>query len=347
MENKLIVEYVWIGGNNELRSKTRVLSTNDNLDIYKNPEKLPKWNYDGSSTCQAEGHDSEVIIIPRRVFKCPFRKGDNLLVMCDCYDAKGNSLKTNNRKWAKSLFDEKLEEKPWYGIEQEFFMINTKTGLPVGFIDHNVNNKLNPEKQGQYYCSVGANNAHGRKMIEHAMNNMLYAGIDVSGINAEVAVGQWEYQVGPVEGIDAGDQLWMSRYILERTGEEYDIKIEYHPKPLLGDWNGSGCHTNYSTKKMREEGGIEEILKVMPLLLEKHEEHMKLYGSDNQLRMTGKHETASFDKFTYGRANRGASVRIGNSIYEEGKGYFEDRRPSSNMDPYLVIGKIFETTCLI
>jgi glutamine synthetase len=176
----------------------------------------------------------------------------------------------------------------------------------------------------------------------------LYAGLTVSGINAEVAPEQWEYQIGPCTGIEYGDQMWISRYILERTAEEFNVHINYHPKPLGkgADWNGSGGHTNYSTKKMREENGLDHILEAIKKLESKHEEHMTAYGKDNRDRLSGRHETASYDRFSSGVANRGASIRIGNNVYQERKGYFEDRRPASNMDPYLVTSMMFKTTCL-
>ena len=338
---KMVVEYVWIGGNGELRSKSRVLNHKLNMSL----NDIPNWNYDGSSTEQAEGKDSEVNIIPRRICKCPFRKGDNLIVLCDTYNHEMKPLETNTRYNADIIFSQKKEEEPWYGIEQEFFLYYAKTNKPLGF---NGETCETPNKQGQYYCSIGAKNSFGRDIMDEALNNMIYAGLTVSGINAEVAPGQWEYQIGPVEGIDAGDQMWISRYILERTAEKYNVYIEYHPKPLgeNADWNGSGCHTNYSTKSMREEKGIEHIFKAIDKLSKKHLEHMKVYGKDNHMRMSGKHETSSYNKFTFGRANRGASVRIGNGVYNENKGYFEDRRPASNMDPYLVTSIIFKTTCL-
>jgi glutamine synthetase len=343
MSDKIIVEYVWIGGSNELRSKARVLSKNDYLN--QDPSKLPDWNYDGSSTEQAEGKLSEVMIRPIRVCRCPFRRNDNLIVLCDAYDPGWNPIPTNTRYNANVHFNTKLDEIPWFGIEQEFFLINAKTKRPLGFNDEVASN---PTKQGQYYCSVGTGNAFGRQIMDEALDNMIYAGLNVSGINAEVAPGQWEYQIGPATGIDAGDQMWLSRYILERTAEKYNVIIEYHPKPLgeNADWNGSGLHTNFSTKKMRESGGIDVIVEAIEKLKEKHYEHMMIYGKDNELRMSGKHETASFHNFTSGVANRGASVRIGNSVYAQGQGYFEDRRPASNADPYLVTSKIFKTTCL-
>ena len=334
---KTIVEYIWIGGKNELRSKTKVM----NEEVYS-IDNLSNWNYDGSSTLQASGDDSEVIIKPRALFNDPFRGNNHKLVLCDTYTVSDIPLENNHRHWANELFEQKLEEEPWFGLEQEYFMVDIKTGLPIGY---------NPEKtQGQYYCSVGAENAFGRIIAEKHLNACIFAGVKVSGINAEVAPGQWEYQIGPCVGIEQGDHLWMARYLLQRIGEIHGVSINIDTKPLKGDWNGSGCHSNYSTKNMREGNGnksglmyIEEAIEKLSL---KHDEHMKLYGSGNEERMTGAHETASFDKFSHGIANRGASVRIGNENYKNQKGYFEDRRPGSNCDPYLVTGIMFKTTCL-
>ena len=348
--DKIIAEYIWLGGNNELRSKVRVLNVTNKLWLNNgdfNLDFLPKWNYDGSSTGQALGNDSEVIIIPRRVFPCPFREKPNVLVMCDTYKPNGTPLENNHRNNAVEIFNTNQYEKPWYGMEQEFFLMDNKTKLPLG-----VDSLEEMTPQGQYYCSVGSKNAFGRDIIDEHLNKCINAGITISGTNAEVAPGQWEYQVGPVEGIDAGDQLWMSRYILERTCEKYDVYVDWEPKPLLGDWNGSGCHVNFSTVSTREgnnelnKNGLNFIYEYISKLEQNHDMHMKLYGSGNELRMTGLHETASYDTFNYGVANRGASVRIGNDVYAEKKGYFEDRRPSSNMDPYIVTSIIYKTCCL-
>lgn len=337
MSKKIIAEYVWIGGNGELRSKARTLDSKCT--------KLPEWNYDGSSTNQALGHDSEVILKPKATFSCPFRKGGNILVLCDTYTNDNTPLKTNTRFEANRLFQKALYEFPWFGLEQEFFIIDKQTNKPLG-----MSKNLSTMKQGQYYCSVGAENAFGRQIIEELYNACLYAGLNISGINAEVAPAQWEYQIGPCTGIDAGDQLWISRYILYRIAEKYNVSINLEPKPLKGDWNGSGCHANYSTKSMREGyhkyTGLDIINKAIKKLSLKHKEHMRVYGEGNEARMTGKHETASYDTFSYGVANRGASVRIPYLTLKNKQGYFEDRRPSANMDPYLVTSILFKTTVL-
>ena len=342
MDNKIVAEYIWLGGNGELRSKARTIISD--VEIY-DLEHLPEWNFDGSSTGQAPGQDSEVIIKPCSKYKCPFRQGNNILVMCDTYKPDGTPLDNNHRIWAKKIFDQKLEEEPWYGIEQEYFIYDNNTKKPLGFPLVN-----EPDPQGQYYCSVGSDNAFGRELVETHYEYCLLAGLSISGVNAEVAPGQWEYQIGPVEGILAGDQLCISRYILHRLSEKYSWYINFEPKPISGDWNGSGCHTNYSTKSMREEldnkSGLEIINDAVKKLSLKHDEHMKLYGTGNELRMTGKHETAKFNEFSSGIANRGASIRILNETIKNGCGYFEDRRPSSNMDPYLVTGILFKTTVI-
>jgi len=327
-----IIEYIWIGGNNELRSKARVLSS-DNLNVTL--DDIPEWNYDGSSTEQAEGHYSEIILKPRNLFNCPFRGKHNYLVMCDTYYPNGEPLSNNHRHHANNFFNQHLDEEPWYGLEQEYFMLDIHTNLPLGF-EHAVS-------QGQYYCSVGSTNAFGRQIADEHMELCLYAGISISGVNAEVAPGQWEFQVGPCEGIDAGDQLWVARYILQRLSEKYSVKIDFHPKPLQGEWNGSGCHTNFSTKKMRNKNGYDTILAAIEKLAENHEEHMEVYGHNNELRMTGNHETSNFNLFSHGVGNRCTSVRIPTLTYRDKKGYFEDRRPASNCDPYLVTQKILKT----
>lgn len=339
-EDKILAEYVWVDAVGNTRSKTRTLPASKGESV----DKLPKWNFDGSSTDQAPGDDSEVILKPQRIFKDPFRPrsdgSPNILVMCDTYTPSGEPLPTNTRAFAEKYFAGNEDQEIWFGLEQEFTLFNLDERTPLGWPEGGMPSR----EQGPYYCGVGPENAFGRAITDSVYKACLYAGIEISGVNGEVMPGQQEYQVGPCVGIDAGDQLMMSRYILQRVCEDYQVYCTLHPKPIVeGDWNGAGMHTNVSTKSMRDEGGLEEIKQAIYKLGEKHQEHIDIYGEGNELRLTGKFETASIEDFSYGVANRGASVRIGRDTLAEGKGYFEDRRPSSNADPYLVTGKIMST----
>jgi len=317
-------------------------------------EDLPDWNYDGSSTGQAPGEDSEVMIKPQAIYHDPFRGGNHVLVMCDTYTPKGVPIPTNTRKPAADIFAQKPEEIPWFGIEQEYTLF--KDGVPLGWPKSTARTYGGPTTQigfpgpqGPYYCSVGSDVAFGRPIIEEHFDVCLKAGLIISGINGEVLPGQWEFQVGPCVGIDSGDQMWMARYFLHRVCEKYGVVASFEPKPIKGDWNGSGCHTNFSTKAMREQDGSLDsiIIPHMKKLEARHKEHIANYGKGNEERLTGKHETASMERFTYGIANRGASVRIPNATAMAKKGYYEDRRPASNMDPYVVTGMVFQTTCIL
>ena len=337
-----IVEYVWIDGDYNLRSKSRVFNKeiNELTDI-------TKWNFDGSSTNQSSCNDSEVTIKPCALFNDPFRKDHHKMVLCDTYNKEDINLTTNNRLWAKTIFDKKLDEEPWFGLEQEYFLTDIITGLPLGYP---TTNDILSLGQQQYYCSIGCANTFGRNIVDEHLVHCIYAGINISGINAEVAPGQWEFQIGPCLGIEQGDHLWMARYILHRLSEKYKVGINIEPKPLKGIWNGSGCHANYSTKAMREgttnKSGMDFINEAVNKLEKVHEKHMNLYGKNNKERLCGKNETAMYNTFTHGIGSRDTSIRIGYETYENGKGYFEDRRPSSNCDPYLVTGLLFETTVL-
>ncbi|KAF8107347.1 hypothetical protein N665_0123s0038 [Sinapis alba] len=337
--DRIIAEYIWIGGSGiDLRSKSRTLEK-----PVEDPSELPKWNYDGSSTGQAPGEDSEVILYPQAIFRDPFRGGNNILVICDTYTPAGEPIPTNKRARAAEIFSNKKVngEIPWFGIEQEYTLlqpnVNWPLGWPVGAY---------PGPQGPYYCGVGAEKSWGRDISDAHYKACLYAGINISGTNGEVMPGQWEFQVGPSVGIEAGDHVWCARYLLERITEQAGVVLTLDPKPIEGDWNGAGCHTNYSTKSMREDGGFEVIKKAILNLSLRHMEHISAYGEGNERRLTGKHETASIDQFSWGVANRGCSIRVGRDTEKKGKGYLEDRRPASNMDPYIVTSLLAETTLL-
>ena len=333
-------EYVWIGGNGgDLRCKTKTLE--------KAPASvadLPLWNYDGSSTNQAPGTNSEVILHPKAIYPDPFRGGKNILVLCDTYTPGGEALPTNTRKGALEVMEKAKDLVPWFGIEQEYTLFEGDGRTPFGWPSGGF-----PGAQGPYYCGAGAHSAYGRYIADAHYRCCLFAGLAISGINAEVMPGQWEYQIGPSVGIDSGDEMVISRYLMLRVCEAFGVIVSFDPKPIPGDWNGAGCHTNFSTKPMREEGGYAEIIKACDRLGAPGvpEKHMAAYGEGNERRLTGLHETASMSDFSYGVADRGASLRIPTAAEKDGKGYFEDRRPSSNMCPYRVTSMMVQTCCEI
>ncbi|XP_071097223.1 glutamine synthetase-like [Haliotis cracherodii] len=339
-DEKVQVEYIWIDGSGEgIRAKCRTLDFNP-----KSPEECPVWNFDGSSTEQAEGRDSDRYLQPVAIFKDPFRRGNNKLLMCSVYDHKFKPVKTNLRHTCKAVMEKAKAEEPWFGIEQEYTLLDYDK-YPFGWPK-----KGFPGPQGPYYCGVGANKVYGRDIVEAHYRACLYAGIEIAGCNAEVMPAQWEFQVGPCLGISMGDHLWVARYLLHRVAEDFGVIVTFDPKPMSGDWNGAGAHTNYSTKSMREDGGLKFIEDAIDKMAPRHADHIVVYdprgGKDNERRLTGKHETSSIHDFSAGVANRGASVRIPRQVAEEGKGYLEDRRPSSNCDPYAVTEALVKTTIL-
>lgn len=326
-----ILEYVWIGGKNELRSKTRVITSDLKID----PNHIPEWSYDGSSTWQTENEgNTEIILKPCAVFKDPLRNiknGKCYIVLCDTYYLDGKPTPTNHRHSAEKVFKERLELEPWFGLEQEYFII----------FPHQQDIRLTIP--GYHYCGTNINN-YERFIAEEHFKSCIEVGICISGINAEVSKCQWEFQIGPCQDITAGDNLIIARYLLERIAEKNGAVIDYSPKPNK-NINGSGCHINFSTNSTRKKDGIHKINTYIERLKNKHSEHIKVYGEDNQLRLTGKHETSSYDFFSWGIGTRNNSIRIPNHVASLGFGYLEDRRPASNIDPYLTTSILFTTCC--
>lgn len=338
-EDRVMCEYLWVDGSGEgIRSKCRTLDFEP-----KHPKECPVWNYDGSSTYQAEGSNSDMYLHPVAIFRDPFRRDPNKLVLCEVFKYNKKPAETNQRKTCNEVMEQAKDKKPWFGIEQEYTLLDTD-GHPFGWPKNGF-----PGPQGPYYCGVGANKVYGRDIIEAHYRACLYAGVKIAGCNAEVMPAQWEFQVGPCEGIDMGDHLWIGRYLLHRVAEDFGVVVTLDPKPIEGDWNGAGAHCNYSTLQMREDGGIKYIEDAIEKLSKHHVRHIKAYdpkeGKDNERRLTGFHETSSIHDFSAGIANRGASIRIPRQVAEEKKGYLEDRRPSSNCDPYAVTEVIVRTTC--
>lgn len=325
-KNFFIYTYIWLDGYTpepNLRGKDKILEGEVAL------KDLPIWNFDGSSTKQAKGHFSDCLLRPVKMIIDPAR-ARSFLVFCEVLNPDGTPHISNTRaelsKWDNTG--------NWFGLEQEYVLMSG--GRPLGFPE---DPKLFPKPQGEYYCAVGTENVSGREIMEEHTELCLQAGIPLTGTNAEVLLGQWEFQLFGQNGAsDTGDLFWLARYLLIRTAETYGLSVSFHPKPLVkGDWNGSGLHTNFSTKSMREKGGRELFARIYKTFEKNHKLHIAQYGSDNHLRLTGKHETQSINTFSTGVADRGASIRIPLTTDKKMKGYLEDRRPASNGDPYKIL----------
>jgi len=332
-----IAEYIWVAGQNtysDLRSKfkTMTISIDSPLSDY------PIWNFDGSSTGQNIGEDTEILIKPVALYPHPFL--DNAkAVLCECFYPDGTPTKDNTRNLAAQLFAANAALEPCYGLEQEYVIMG-KDGRPIGWPQGGY-----PGPQGPYYCGNGVH-VVGREIALEHYQICLRIGLRLSGVNMEVMPGQWEFQVGPCFGIEAADHLVMARWVYLRIGEKYGISISYESKPVAGDWNGSGCHTNYSTKEMRAEGGLAKILDTVQNRLSKTVlQDIPFYGNDNNKRLTGKHETSKLNEYTFGFGTRHTSIRIPNETKKNNRGYYEDRRPCASIDPYLVTARVFISSC--
>lgn len=330
---KFKLEYIWLDGYKptpNLRGKTLIKE----FDAFPTLDQLPNWGFDGSSTLQAEGSSSDCVLKPVAAYPDPERK-NGVLVLCEVMMPDAKTPHPSNTR--ASILD---DDGAWFGFEQEYFFY--QNGRPLGFPDAGF-----PAPQGPYYCGVGFSNVGtiARKIVEEHLDICLAAGINHEGINAEVAKGQWEFQVFGKGSRKAADEIWLARYLLQRLTEKYGIDVEYHCKPLGDtDWNGSGMHANFSTEYMREVGGKAYFEDLMAAFAEARADHIAVYGPDNHMRLTGKHETASIHQFSYGVADRGASIRVPHSfVNNDYKGYLEDRRPNSQGDPYQIASQILKT----
>lgn len=330
---KTQVEYVWLDGGKTqcLRSKTKIVAGE-----VKKLSDVETWGFDGSSTNQAEGHSSDCGLKPAFMIEDPLRGNGNKIVLCEVMNADGTPHPSNTRARCVESNKKYTREEFWFGIEQEYTLF--QDGRPLGWPEVGF-----PAPQGPYYCGVGANRVFGREIIEAHTQMCMDAGLSIWGTNAEVMPGQWEFQVGPLGPVAVGDELWMARWLLSRIGEEYDVSVSLAPKPIPGDWNGTGAHTNVSTKATRSLGGLKAIEEACKKLEKRHEEHIAVYGEENDKRLTGRHETCDIHTFRWGVSHRGASIRIPLYTAEAKKGYFEDRRPAANMDPYKVVTALMET----
>ena len=321
------LEYLWLDGctPTQIRYKTKVVKE------FGKSNEAPIWGFDGSSTEQADGNNSDCVLKPVRVYPNPLETNSSI-ILCEVWNVDDTPHESNTRRLLEETITDDIDE--WVGFEQEYTLF--KGGKPYGWPSVG-----QPPPQGDYYCGRNI----GEKVSREHMNACIEAGISICGTNAEVMLGQWEYQIGAGGSIHMSDDLWVARWLLERICEEHELVISLHPKPIQGDWNGAGCHTNFSTKEMRGDGGYDEILEACEKLSKNPQEHIDAYGQDNDQRLTGLHETCSITEFRYGVSDRGASIRIPWQVKRDKKGYLEDRRPASNCDPYVVSQKLIETIC--
>lgn len=350
-----ILEYIWLDGyahnpehsNDVANIRSKIKVTDKSISCLGD---IPNWSFDGSSTRQAEGHKSDCVLKP--VFYCinPLKVmnrqvclfPDSHIVLCEVFNADGSPHASNSRHKLVKSWEKYKHNKMWFALEQEYAIYDQYGEKPYGWPD-----KGFPAPQGRYYCGVGADVAWGREISDEHLEACLFAGLPISGTNAEVMPSQWEYQIGPAEAPAIADQHWISRFLLNRIAEKYNGTIKLSPKPVRGDWNGTGCHINFSTKEMRNRLTMEDVHTICIALETNKKNHLDVYGKGNRDRLTGKHETCSIDQFRYGESDRGASIRIPPGILQAGKGYLEDRRPAANIDPYEACEAILSTVCSV
>ncbi len=328
-------EYIWIDGTEptaQMRSKTRILDDGDDAPI---------WGFDGSSTNQAPGSNSDCVLQPVFQTPDPIRGGDDVLVLCEVLLPESmEPHPTNTRAGAVEVAEKFADQDMWFGLEQEYTFF--KSGRPLGWPESGV---YYPAPQGPYYCGIGATEISGRDIVEAHTSACLDAGLKISGTNAEVMLGQWEFQIGPAGPVEVGDHMWMARYLLYRIAEDFGVDASISAKPIKGDWNGAGCHTNFSTKAMRE--GYDAIIAACEAMGApgKPEEHLEGYGHGYEERLTGLHETAHFSEFRYGVSDRGASIRIPWQVAQGQEGLRRGSASQRQHRPYVVSRLITNTVC--
>ncbi|KAG7487160.1 glutamine synthetase-like [Solea senegalensis] len=325
------VTYVWINEDKEnLLSKTRTLQQEP-----AGIRDIPEWD-------TASNALNEQILVPVRMFRDPFTLDPNKLVLCEVLTDKYVPTGNSQRSPCVKVREEVKEFEPWFGMEQEYMLCGSD-GKPYG-----------QPAQGWKFrgvsCAVGSDNVYGRDISICHYRACLYAGVKIGGTNSETLGSQWEFQVGPCEGTELGDHLWMARYILHRVCEDFDAVASLDVKPADESSATSGCHINFSTKEMRSEGGLQYIEGAISRLSKHHSQHLSVYdphgGADNKRRLTGQKTTSEFNKFSSAVGRRDVSVRIPGHVFRKGCGYFEDRRPAANCDPFSVIKALLET-CLL
>ena len=355
----VLADYVWKTPQG-YRWKTRVFDDTFKLNESVKPT-FPIWDFNGDSTGQfnetsetsetSETTETSTEMVLTPVFVCndPIRPGYNhpkhgknfhsgFIVLCEVTYQNEKPVRGCNRQWAKTVFDANIDKDPKFGMKQEYYIFDPRTQTPMGFKDNK-----SIRKQGHYYARMGENN--GRGIAEKHMEMCLSAGINISEMNANVGPSQWTYNIGFCTGIEASDQLMVSRYLLERICEASCVAISWHPKPVIGEWNGSGCHVMYGTKYTRcevenESDGYNYIKQTINNLEAKHSEMLLTFSDGNRTRLDGNNDSSLLDKFTWGVGTYNKSVSVPCQVMKSKKGYIIDMRPGADMDPYLTTATI-------
>lgn len=342
--DSFILEYIWIDGRGNLRSKYRTAfpKFDSYADAAHNYIAVKDWNYHDSSTYQASTENTEIALIPVAYYLNPFfEQGRAFLILCKTYNADGSPTNTNFRHDAEKLFESSTSHylDPYFRINQEYFIIQssgTTNFAPLCSYE---------QPQPDYYCGVG--NVTLRNLAEKHYQYCLNAHLKISAVNAEMEPTQWQFQIGPSSKISASDELWVARYILVKLSEEFRVCICFKPKSLPNPSNSSSLHlhTSFSTQETRDaqnQNGLKCIYQYIDRLSKKHTEHICIYGH-NSNRV---HSGSDYHTFSFASGYRGNNICIPKSVLKAGCGYLEDMRPASNADPYRVTAAIFSTACL-
>lgn len=344
-DDAVFCTYVFVDGTLErTRCKTRTLDFEP-----KSAEECPEWTFCALASYQwpDAGPKSEAYLSPVALFRDPFLKGRNKLVLCEVLQHDRSPMKTNTRRSCLNAMNKAKDQQPWFGIEQEY-VVTEKDGHPVDW-PRDAKHKI--KALGPYCYGVGADVTSGRYISDAHYKACTYAGVKMAGTNCEGVLSQWEYQVGPLEGVDAADHLWMSRYILDRVAEDFGVLVSLDPMPYPpGNWLGSAMHTNFSTKAMRSDGGVSAIRAAIEKLKSNADADLAKYDTArvkrNKLRVGSGMYTTPLEQFTADECSKEVSVRIPRTVVDAGKGYLEERRPGGNADPYTVCETIVRTVCL-
>jgi glutamine synthetase len=345
------VEYLWLDAKHHTRSKMRTLylSHDEAADIsLDDPASalrvIPRWEFDGGATGQATAGGRECVLEPVHAIRHPFPLRPlsipTWLVMCELRIGSGRIHPTDTRAMTRHSFENSAvirDQRALFSAEQEFFFFDKATKAPHGWT---IKSTL---PRDEYYCGVNRSLKVEREIINELYEKCLACDIPICEASQEVSPAQWKYRIGPAPAPLIGDLLYFAKFILFRLCERHDLYPAFNPKPIKGDWNGSGCHFTISTRHTRHSVkdpadssrfscGSARIREITDKMSDNHEDFMRSTGSKNIERLTGTHNTSNFRTFSIGINTKSASVAIDSS----GRG-LEDRRPGANVDYYTIL----------